>query len=287
VVESDQSKELNIKQLIEPLTLLIQNKLTKTYQDILAIFQILAASNLLSLDHKLQFIGLAEKILEAGDMIMIRIVQILLLIITYEDIGKTTLAENTLNLSLRLFNNKSSLIKSNIIALLSQMYNLLFEKYDEILNKDEDIDELNKICYKQIEMLIIVAKHKQRNYKCLGIDLLSLIFTKSSLKKSKEIVELVEKTYVPLLSDYLTDQTDFYPMLTRLIKSAVHVMLTFHISYTLLLPILALTKSMHNWHRYLALEAFCVLFKDYNQLRFINLMVNETTHTRVTFHLIS
>jgi hypothetical protein len=287
-VDNDQAKEVDMEALIKPLSLLIQNKLSKTYQDILAIFQILAASNLLSIDNKLLFIKLADKLIEAGDMILIRIIQILLLIISYEDIGKSILAEDTLNLSLHLFSNKSSLIRNNIIALLSQMYSLLFEKYNEVLNKYEEVEKLNKVCYRQVEMLIEVAgdKYKQMNVKCLGIDLLSLIFAKPNLKKSKEIVELVEKAYVPCLNNYLTSQTNSYQILTRSIKSAVHVMLTFQISYILLQPILALTDSLYNWHRYLALEAFCILFKDYNQLRFINLMVNDSTQTRVLLTLI-
>eukprot|EP00826_Nyctotherus_ovalis_P011238 TRINITY_DN12937_c0_g2_i1.p1 TRINITY_DN12937_c0_g2~~TRINITY_DN12937_c0_g2_i1.p1 ORF type:complete len:331 (-),score=51.04 TRINITY_DN12937_c0_g2_i1:402-1394(-) len=272
-------------QLIEPLSLLVQSRFTKTYQDVLAIFQSLAASNLLSLESKIKFTDLAEKMTEAGEMAIIKIIQILLIIITYDDIATSTLAEKTFAFSMHVFSSKSSIIRNNIIALLRQMYDLLFGQYNKKLEatEEEKSTELDDICYKQIELLISITgdKYKQINYKCLGMDILTLIFTDSSLRKCRRVTELIEKTYVPLLSEYLGNQVSAYQVLARAVKAATQVMLTFRTAYTLIQPMLVLTGSQYNWQRYLALEAFCVLFRDCEQLRYVNLMVNESTHTRV------
>ena len=94
--EKEQTIEVpgaTVELMVKPLEMLINGKNTKAYPSLLAVFQVLAAANLLSFEHKVTFLDLAMKLLDSGDdMIPIKVVQILLIMLTKGDIVRAPLA---------------------------------------------------------------------------------------------------------------------------------------------------------------------------------------------------
>ncbi len=176
------------------------------------------------------------------------------------------------------------------------MYSLLFERYatDHKASQDDtkeheqpafEESEIHKVCAEQIEQLIALAgdKYKYTNFKGLGMDLLTVILaeTQGQLSSSPRIAELLEKSYAPFLKNYLANEINSFPLITRAVKSATQLILTLQTSYNLVHPILAISASSHSWHRYLALESFCTLFGEYRQIQLMHGMINNVTNMRV------
>ena len=279
---------------MKPLDLLVLQKITKSYQSVLSIFQVLAAAGLLSFPQKISFLDTALKLLESGDdMVPIKVVQVLLIVITRGDVVKPPMAHNVLTLCLKAFASKSQIIKNNVFAVLRQMYALLFEQYaaESKANIEGNLEgtELHNVCYEQLEQLIEVAgeKYKHTSFKGLGMDIITVILadTQGVLSKSPKIVELFEKNYTPCLKNYLVSEINSFPMITRAVKSATQLVLTMQISYNLLQPILLIANFPHSWHRYLALESFCTVFSEYKQIQLMHSMLNNVTNMRVMISL--
>ena len=94
--DKEQPKEIpstTVEVLVKPLEMLIQGKNSKAYHSLLSIFQVLAAANLLTFAHKISLLELSLKLLDSSDdMIPIKVVQILLIMITRNDVVKEPLA---------------------------------------------------------------------------------------------------------------------------------------------------------------------------------------------------
>ena len=77
--------------------MLIQGKNTKAYHSLLSIYQVLSAANLLAFTHKVSFLDLSLKLLDSSDdMIPIKVVQILLIMITRDEVIKPTFASKVI-----------------------------------------------------------------------------------------------------------------------------------------------------------------------------------------------
>jgi len=273
-----------VEQLVNPLDLLVKQKVSKAYSSLLSIFQSLAGAGSLSFNHKLLFLDIALKLIDSdNEMIPIRILQVLLILTTRDDVGRPPMANKILQLCLKAFTSKNPSIKSNVFVLLRQMTTLLFGEY----SKDNN---LQNVCFDIIDQLIIVAgdKYKQIRFKCLSMDLLTVILAegKETLRKSVQIVELLENAYTPWLKNYLVHEIESYPVVFRVVKSVTQLMLTVRKSYILIQPMIAMASSMHSWHRYLVLESFCALFGNYEQILLISTITNEITNQSVIFYVI-
>ena len=285
----------SIDKLLEPIDLIIQQKILKAYYIVLSILQALAVADLLSLAQKLVFINMARRIVDSNEeMMMIKVIQILLIAINRLHVTKIPFANKVLELSLKLFAHKSNFVKNNIFVVLRQMYSLLFEQYVSKLktqtpDNPERVEnsELHKICYDQLKQLIALNSDKsnQISFKGLGMDMVSLILSEYSLIGSAQILELIEKLYTPCLNIYFSTEMDNYSIITRTVKSAVQVVSTLEISYNLLQPIIYLTKKEYTWQWYLALEAFNTILSKPKQLQNMNSFTNDITNTKVTFLL--
>jgi hypothetical protein len=241
-------------------------------------------SGSLMLTHKLSFIEIANKLVDTEDeMTIIKIIQILLIIINRNDTSKPPFADHLLSLCLKAFINKSQLIRNNILAVLRELYHLLFELLTKEINAQEVNSELHHACYNQLKQLIEIAggKYKDTAFKGLGMDIITVILTECPLINDAAISSLIQKAYAFTLSGCLVNELDNYPLTIRAVKSVVQIIVTLKHSYTLLQPILLLANSENSWQRYLALEAFCSIFTDYKQIQNMNLLVNEQKHTRV------
>lgn len=267
----------SVEQLVSPLDLLVKQKVAKAYSSVLSVFQTLAASGYLSFAQKLLFLDTASKLMEASDeMVPIRILQVLLILITRSDVGRPPMAIKILQLCLKAFGCKNTSVKSNVFAVLRQLSTLLFEEYGKTLD-----DGLQKVCYDVLDQLIIAAgdKYKQLRFKCLAMDMLTVILAecRETLRRSSQITELIENAYTPWLRNYLVHETESYPVISRVMKSATQLMLALRGSYILLQPVLAMTASAYSWHRYLALESFRALFGDHRQIQSMYATTNEAT----------
>ena len=175
-VPNDNIEDSTIKQLIEPLNLLIQKKVSRCYLSVLSIFQTLFASSLLLFEQKIAFLELSLILLKTkDDMILIKIMQILLIMMDRSDIVKLPMANNILALSLKSFSIKNQMIKNNVFAVLGQMYSLLFEEYAIEAQRGNIREEskLHKVCYEQLEKVVSItnSKTKHTNLKGLGMDI--------------------------------------------------------------------------------------------------------------------
>lgn len=238
--------------------------------------------------HKMAFLEVAGKLVDTGDeMVAVKIVQILLLIINREDICKSPFADNILSLSLKAFGNKNPLVRNNILAVLRELYHLLFELYsNEIHSQAIEVfqqSELHQICYSQMKQLIEIAggKYKDAAFKGMGMDIITVVLTEAPLVKDSLMSSLMQKAYAFTLSGYLINEIDNFGVIVRAVKSIAQLILRLRHSYMLLQPMLILANSERSWQRYLALEVFCTLFTDYKQIQNLNLRVNEQKHTRV------
>ena len=83
-------------------------------------------------------------------MVIIKVMQVMLIIVTSKDISEI-LANEVLKLCMKEFKSKNLNIKNNAIAVLRQMYSLLFQEYSEKLSNPEEIKEgnLEKTCCEQ------------------------------------------------------------------------------------------------------------------------------------------
>jgi len=304
VIEKDITKEVApsiVESMVKPLELLIQQKSSKSYQSVLSIFQVLAAAGLLTFSQKISFLDSAHILLDSGDdMVPIKVVQVLLIMIIRGDIVKHPMANKILALCMKAFGSKSQIIKNNVFAVLRQMYSLLFDQYSNeckaLITANKKVEliettELHKVCYEQIEQLIQISgeKYKYISFKGLGMDILTVILAESQgiLTNSQQIVSLFEKSYMPVLTNYLMTETMNFPIITRAVKSSTQVILTLQVAYNLLQPILQIASSTHSWHRYLALESFCTLFSEYKQIQFMHSMINNVTNMRVFFEYVT
>lgn len=94
--EKEQPKEIpqtTVELLIKPVEQLLQAKNSRAFQPALSIVQVLSAANLLAFPHKVTFAESAAKLLDVSDdMIPIKVIQILLIMLTKQDVGKYPLA---------------------------------------------------------------------------------------------------------------------------------------------------------------------------------------------------
>ncbi len=80
--------------MVKPLELVLQGKSAKATQPALSVIQVLAAGNMLSLAHKVSFLELAVKLLDSSDdMVPIKVIQILLIMLTRQDVVRPPLAD--------------------------------------------------------------------------------------------------------------------------------------------------------------------------------------------------
>jgi len=238
----------------------------------------------LVLAQKLTFLEIGSKLVDTGDeMTIIKIIQILLIIINRNDASKPPFADHLLSLCLKVFVNKSQLIRNNILAVLRELYHLLFELFAKEINAQQVSSELHQVCYNQLKQLIEITggKYKDITFKGLGMDIITIILIECPLINDAQISSLIQKAYVFSLSGFLISELDNYPLIIRAVKSATQIMLTLRHSYILLQAILLLVNSEDAWKRYLALEVFCSLFTNYRQIQNMNSLVNEQKHTRV------
>eukprot|EP00826_Nyctotherus_ovalis_P005946 TRINITY_DN11360_c0_g1_i2.p1 TRINITY_DN11360_c0_g1~~TRINITY_DN11360_c0_g1_i2.p1 ORF type:complete len:227 (-),score=51.79 TRINITY_DN11360_c0_g1_i2:123-803(-) len=220
-------------------------------------------------------------------MVIIKVIQILLIVTNRESVVKDPFATKELAVCLKAFNYKSTITRNNIFAVMRQMYSLLFGEYADAIKlrtkngKLED-EEIHRICLKQIEVLIEVAKEKNdRAYKGLGLDMLTSILAEYPLKESLQVVALLENSYVSSLAECLVEEANVFPIATRAVKATTQLILALQNFYDLLQPILLLTDSQESWQWYLSLECFCVLLGDYRQVKNMHTMINDVRSTRV------
>ena len=288
-----------VQLMLKPLEMLLAAKYEKSYTHVLSIIQVLSAANLLQHDKKLTLLDQFLKLFDSyDDMIPIKILQILMIMITAEDVVQTTFSLKILNLSLKAFSSKSQVIKNTVFAVLRQLYSLLFNQYNKtVIAKGQNNDsqeifelcELHQICAEQLEHLVQLAgeKFKYTNFKGLGLDLLSAIMSecKTSLAVSAVIKGLFEVKLTNILVLYLKNETNSFPIIIRTVKCATHLMLSTKQSYNLVNLIITLSTSPHSYLRYLSLEAFSMLLNDYTQIQVMHDQTNSITNMKVKFHL--
>eukprot|EP00826_Nyctotherus_ovalis_P063113 TRINITY_DN9227_c0_g1_i1.p1 TRINITY_DN9227_c0_g1~~TRINITY_DN9227_c0_g1_i1.p1 ORF type:complete len:270 (+),score=58.89 TRINITY_DN9227_c0_g1_i1:304-1113(+) len=266
--------------MLLPLNTLMQQKAAKHYSSVLAVVQNLAAAGYLSLHQKLAFLDTAELLLDSDEMVLIKVIQVLLIVITHDTVGSPPMASKVLGFCLKAFSNHDSIIKNNVLAVLRQVHSLLFEQYSHYQTK-----ELEDVCHEQLDLLISVANNKLLSLKCLGIDMVTLILVEARkvLRSSKRITELLKKSYVPQLESCLSSDAGSFAVVTRGVKSMTQLLATLQSCYDTYHSVLALANSQHSWQRYLALESFCTLFSDYHQLQLLNDAVNFANNSPVLF----
>ena len=207
----------------------------------------------------------------------INILQIALCILSAQAVIVPALSQTVLNLSLKAFSSKDTLTRNTAISVLRRMHSLLFAA----LNNSE---ETFKMCYDQLEELVAISgeKYKTMNYKGMGIDLLAIIFVENDavLGANKKIRDMLGKSLLPLLLSYMKNPATPYPLLIRVTRLSVQLMLCFESFYQLLVPILSWVNSPLCWLRYLALEAFLALLDSSRQIVELHTFINmETSST--------
>lgn len=269
-----------VDRMFLPLNALVQQKAAKHYSSVLAVVQNLAAAGYLSPRQKVAFLDVAELLLESDDMVLIKVIQVLLIVITRDTVGLPPMASKVLEFCLKAFSNHDSIIKNNVLAVLRQVHSLLFEQYSHRQTK-----ELEDVCHEQLDLLISVASSKPLNLKCLGIDMVTLILVEARkvLRSSKRITRLLKKSYVPVLESCLGSDAGPFAVVVRSVKSITQLLVTLQSCYDSYQSVLALANSQHSWQRYLALESFCTLFSDYHQLQLLNDAVNFANNSPVLF----
>ena len=131
----------------------------------------------LVLAQKLTFLEIDSKLVDTGDeMTIIKIIQILLIIINRNDVSKPPFADHLLSLCLKVFANKSQLIRNNILPVLRELYHLVFELFAKEIIIQQVSSELHKVCYNQLKQLIEITKGKYKDniFKGLGIDIITI-----------------------------------------------------------------------------------------------------------------
>lgn len=186
---------------------------------------------------------------------------------------------------LKAFASKSQNIKNTIFAVLRQMYSLLFDAYIKQCSSHQINEELQKICFEQLERLVEITgeKYKQINFRGLGMDMLTVILeeTKGYFIANQSFIHLFETSYVHNLNSYFRDNITSVPLVVRAVKAATQLILDVETAYVLLQPILEISRTPHSWHRYLALECFCSLFSEQKQVQRMHEMANNMANTRV------
>jgi len=271
-----------IDEILKPLNEFAKGKEPKVNHLILGIYQGLAADKALTFTQKLSFLGLASQLTESNDeMTLIKILQILLLIITREDIIRAPMAKETSALCLHLLNDKSQVVKNNVFAVLQQMYSLLFGKCAEACKEKASIEELHKVCYEELKKLTLLLEDDSLKY--LGMDILTMIFAKTKLEllNTPRMIKLLENQCISKLKSFLKTGVNSFTSIIRTIKCSTQLMLSLNTYYDLLQHILILADSTHLWQQYLALESFSILFAQPRQLVLMSNMINDCSDSMV------
>lgn len=249
----------------------------------LGIYQTLAAEKMLAFEQKTDFLQMASRLVECNvEMVLIKVLQVLLLITTREDIIKPPLASHTFSLCLSMLSSRSAVIRSSVFAVLQQTYSQLFGRHGDSL-QELDVEGLHNVCYEQLQKLATLLRSKDCGLKYLGMDLLAMAFceTKVELVNTPRMTRLLEKECIAYLKNCLRTEVNSFATITKVIRCSTQLILSLRISYDLLQHILILADSVHLWQQYLALESFSILLNRPKQIEAMNSIRNSYSNSMV------